>query len=197
MSPVTHLLISWGAAHAVPMSTRDRILVTLAGVLPDVDAFGLVIDLAARLTGKSLHLWDRFHHVFGHNLLFALLLGAGVWTLAKKRAAAGVTAIAVVHLHLLCDLVGARGPDGYQWPIPYLWPFSSTPELTWSGQWALNAWPNMVITLAVLALALVIAVHRGVTPLIMLSARADRAVVAALRRRFGRDPDAPLPGDAP
>ena len=50
------------------------------------------------------------------------------------------------HLHLLCDLIGARGPDGDQWPIPYLKPFSNALQLTWHGQWALNAWQNFVIT---------------------------------------------------
>ena len=43
------------------------------------------------------------------------------------------------HLHLLCDLIGARGPDGDQWPIPYLKPFSNSVQLAWHGQWALNA----------------------------------------------------------
>ena len=49
---------------------------------------------------------------------------------------------------------GARGPDGEPWPIPYLVPFSPTPRLVWSGQWALNAWPNVLLTAALIALAL-------------------------------------------
>ncbi len=91
------------------------------------------------------------------------------------------------HLHLLCDLVGARGPDGEQWPVPYLLPFSNTWQLTWSGQWALNAWPNFLFTASLIALALWLAVKRGFSPLEMLSSRADAAVVAALRGRFGSD----------
>ena len=88
------------------------------------------------------------------------------------------------HLHLLCDLVGARGPEGEQWPIPYLLPFSRAWDLTWSGQWALNAWPNFVLTLAALAATLFWAWKRGYSPLEIFSTRADRALVAALRRRF-------------
>lgn len=88
------------------------------------------------------------------------------------------------HLHLLGDLIGARGPDGEQWPIPYLSPFSTAWHWTWSGQWALNAWPNMAITASVIAFALWSAWKRGFSPLEMISARADRAFVAALRNRF-------------
>ena len=88
------------------------------------------------------------------------------------------------HLHLLCDIIGARGPDGDQWPIPYLEPFSSLPRLIWSGQWALNAWPNMLITAVLIALAVRWAWQRGYSPLEMVSARADAVFVETLRRRF-------------
>jgi hypothetical protein len=90
------------------------------------------------------------------------------------------------HLHLLCDLVGARGPDGYQWPIPYLKPFSNSVQLTWSHQWILNGWQNFVITSILLFVALWIAWRRGESPLQFASARADRALTQALRTRFSR-----------
>ena len=88
------------------------------------------------------------------------------------------------HLHLIGDLVGARGPDGDQWPIPYLLPFSNQMQLTWSGQWALNAWPNIVITAALIATTVVLARARGFSPLEMFSAKADDAFVRALRNRL-------------
>jgi hypothetical protein len=87
-------------------------------------------------------------------------------------------------LHLLGDLVGARGPDGDQWPIPYLLPFSNHLQLIWAGQWALNAWQNMTLTAALLLLTWVLAWKRGFSPLEMFSTKADRAFVGALRRRF-------------
>jgi hypothetical protein len=90
------------------------------------------------------------------------------------------------HLHLLCDLVGARGPDGYQWPIPYLKPFSNSVQLTWSHQWILNGWQNFVITSILLFVALWIAWRRGESPLQFASERADRALTQALRTRFSR-----------
>jgi len=92
------------------------------------------------------------------------------------------------HLHLLSDLVGARGPDGDQWPIPYLLLFSKHMQLAWSGQWALNAWPNMVITAGLIGVMLILARQRGFSPLEMVSSRADALFVRALRTRFPLKP---------
>ena len=88
------------------------------------------------------------------------------------------------HLHLLGDLIGARGPEGEQWPIHYLSPFSESGQLTWQGQWALNAWPNFVITAILLLLTFYWARVRGYSPLEIFSKKADAAFVATLRRRF-------------
>jgi inner membrane protein len=86
--------------------------------------------------------------------------------------------------YLLGDLVGARGPDGDQWPIPFLFPFFHQPRLTWSGQWALNAWPNVLITAGLIGVVAVLALKRGYSPLEMFSRKADGAFVAALHCRF-------------
>jgi hypothetical protein len=88
------------------------------------------------------------------------------------------------HLHLMADLLGARGPDGDQWPIPYLLPFSNQWQLTWSGQWALNAWPNFAITGTLIAVTIWLARRRGFSPLELFSRRADAVFVSTLRRRF-------------
>ena len=90
------------------------------------------------------------------------------------------------HLHLLCDILGGRGPDGYQWPIPYLWPFAVPPEWIWSGQWALNAWPNFVITAVCILTTLYLAWRRGFSPVEIISRKWDEQVIAALRSRFPR-----------
>lgn len=88
------------------------------------------------------------------------------------------------HLHLLFDLIGARGPEGYQWPIPYLKPFSNALQLTWQGQWALNAWQNFVITGLFLMATLWIAWKHGSSPLELISPHANRAFTQTLRHRF-------------
>src|SRR6185437_13207415 len=88
------------------------------------------------------------------------------------------------HLHLMCDLVGARGPDGYQWPIPYLKPFSNTAQLAWHGQWALNGWQNFVVTGVLLVATMWIAWRFETSPLELVSGPANRAFTRTLRQRF-------------
>jgi hypothetical protein len=95
------------------------------------------------------------------------------------------------HVHLLEDLVGARGPDGYIWTIPYLFPFSGRGTWIWEGQWKLNAWPNVVFTVALLIVTIAMAVRCGFSPVDIFSPRADKSVVAALRNRFGKRFDYP------
>jgi inner membrane protein len=100
----------------------------------------------------------------------------------------GLTAVLVFisfHLHLLCDLIGARGPDGDQWHIPYLKPFSNTLQLTWHGQWALNAWQNFAITGFLLLATFWIAWRHGNSPLELISEPANQIVTRTLRQRFG------------
>ena len=184
MSPVTHFLAGWLVANAVPLNRRERTLVTLAGVLPDLDGLGLVAEIATRQSAHPLNWWTEYHHLLGHNLGFALLVGAVSFALAKRRSTTALLALASFHLHLLGDLAGARGPDGHQWPIPYLLPFSTVWQLAWSGQWALNAWPNFLITGAALAWTFQLAWQRGYSPMEIFSTRADRAFVVALRNRF-------------
>ena len=90
------------------------------------------------------------------------------------------------HLHLLCDLIGARGPDGDQWPIPYLKPFSNSIQLAWHGQWALNAWQNFVITGLLLLATFWIAWRYGSSPVELVSKRWNAKVVQVLRARFSQ-----------
>jgi hypothetical protein len=96
----------------------------------------------------------------------------------------GNPAFVAFHLHLLEDLVGSRGPDGFIWPIPYLFPFSNRWIWSWGGQWKLDAWPNIALTIVLLYVTVWIAVKRGVSPVDIFAPTADRSVVAALRKRF-------------
>ena len=48
MSPVNHFLAGWALANAAGLNSRERMLVTVAGVIPDLDGFGIVVDLATR-----------------------------------------------------------------------------------------------------------------------------------------------------
>ncbi|MCP4626675.1 MAG: metal-dependent hydrolase [bacterium] len=185
MNPASHFLISWTVANTAEISRRDRVLVTLTGVVPDFDGVGIIAELLTENTATPLIWYSKYHHILGHNLLFSLFLTIGVFLLSVGRWISAALAFLAFHLHLLGDLVGSRGPDGYQWPIPYLYPFSAKWTLAWPGQWELNAWPNILITTLVLGITLYLAWKRGRSPLEMVSLKADAAFVTGLRKRFG------------
>jgi len=187
MNPVTHFLAGWVVANAAGVDRRDRMIITAAGVAPDVDGLGLVIDLATHSGSSPTQWFGGYHHVLTHNLFFALLVAGASLMLAKRRGLTVFLVMFVFHLHLLGDIVGARGPapEGYQWPIPYLWPISDAVSLSWRGQWELNAWPNFLITIVALMLTIFLACKRGYSPLEMISRNADTAFVMTLRNRFG------------
>ncbi len=185
MHPVTHLLTGWTLANLPELERRDRILVTLAALFPDLDGLGVVADILTERTGHPLTLYDDFHHVLLHNVLAGVLLTTAAFAFAKRRRLSALLVLLGFHLHLLGDIVGSRGPDGYPWPIPYLAPFSGAWQLTWSHQWGLKAWPNVTVTLLLLALTLYWAWKRGRSPLELVSVRADAALTRTLRTRFG------------
>lgn len=184
MSPVSHFLISWMIANSASLSQRDRAAVTLAGVAPDLDGLGIVPELLTRHSSHPLTWFSDYHHVLGHNLGFAMLVTGIALVVCDSRWKAAALVFVSFHVHLLCDVLGARGPDGEQWAIPYLLPFSHHWNWTWQGQWALNAWPNFAITGAALVFAFWWAWLKGVSPIEMVSKRADQLFVATLRTRF-------------
>jgi inner membrane protein len=184
MSPITHLFVSWVVANTADLNRRERACVTLAGVIPDADGLGIIAEVATRNSDHPLTWWSDYHHVLCHNIGFCLLVMLVCFAVAKRRWLTAMLAFTTFHLHLLCDLVGARGPDGNQWPIPHLLPFSNSWQLVWSGQWALNAWQNILITGIAIVRTIFLAWKRGYSPLEMISSRADQVFVKTLRKRF-------------
>ena len=177
MSPETHLLTSWVIAAKGTNTARDCRLVTLAGIVPDADGLGLIVDL---LTGRTM-LYHQYHHLLFHGLFGALLVSTIFAILARERWRVFVLAFLVFHLHLLCDFVGSRGPAPEDlWPIHYLGPFSRYPVWNWSGQWALDAWQNRVFGILVLAAALWLPLRYGHSVVGVFNRKADAVVVAIL-----------------
>jgi hypothetical protein len=185
VNPITHFLIGWGVASCAPsLQKRDRAIVAIASVIPDIDGLGMFAELATRDSKHPLLWWTEYHHTLAHNITAAIVYTIVALLISRRRLLTASLSFLSFHLHLLGDIVGARGPDGFQWPIPYLLPFSDAWQLQWDGQWALNAWPNIALTLVLLAATFALAWQRGYSPLEMVSARADRAFVATLRNRF-------------
>ena len=194
MSPLTHALLSWLTANGAPsLKRRERGLVTLAGMIPDLDGVGAIPQLVTAHTAHPVFWGSDYHHVLGHNLLAAGVVAALVALRSERRAVAGAFAFTTFHLHLLCDLIGSRGGDGYTWPMSYLFPFTDSVQLSWSGQWQLDAWPNIAITAAAIAMTLVLAARRGFGPLEIVWPKGDQALVAVAQRWLGRR-SSPLAG---
>jgi membrane-bound metal-dependent hydrolase YbcI (DUF457 family) len=185
MSPVTHLLAGWLVANGSRrLNRRDRAVIALAGISPDIDGFGVVAEALTRNSGNPLLWWSDYHHVLGHNLLFGLFVALLAFLITARNKLAAALVFVSFHLHLLGDLVGARGPGDDRWVVPYFLPFSPR-EFSWSGQWELSAWPNFVITGILIIATFYLAWKRGYSPLEIVSPRADAAFVQTLRQRFG------------
>jgi inner membrane protein len=211
MSPLTHLVASWIVAAKTTDNLRDRRLVTLAGVAPDLDGLGLLIDYAkGAFTSGHYHYYPKYHHWLAHGLPAAEVCSALMATLALRRSRVLWLAISTLHLpvlaalarhwcrifwlamltfhlHLLCDFVGSRGPDkGDIWAIFYLGPLSHRPVWFWKYQWPLNGWQNMAIFVVLLAWSLALAVKKGDSFVGVFNHRCDRVFVGVLRKWHDR-----------
>jgi hypothetical protein len=186
MSPITHFLASWVVFERFQVSRRDRALVVLAGVLPDVDGLGIVADFATRVSGlPPTEYYQMFHRFYCHGLLAACVIAVFCGLCANAKWRVACCAFLCVHLHFLCDLAGSRGTMSEDlWGLYYWGPFTHAGEIVWSGQWPLVGWQNFVLTAALLAVVLKRAISYGYSPLQLFSLRADRAFVTTLRRRL-------------
>ena len=138
----THVGLSWIVANLARLSTKDRWLVVLAGVVLDLDGVGVLWSERAYLLT---------HRTIGHSLLFGLLVSVLAMLLADTRRRAGVLAAAAFLLHLALDVVGTGGV-----PIHFLWPLSGW-AWTYDGHWVLTSWQNALVMALTLGGVLLIA----------------------------------------
>lgn len=182
MTPGAHLLSGWILAESVVSTQRERRLITIIGIIPDLDGMGIVVDLIMK---NRTEFFAIYHHLLGHNLLFGLVVSALATLLVSTRKLRFfVSAVCVFHLHLFCDLVGSKGPDGYLWPIHYFYPFAPNVELSWSGQWLLNGWQNLLILAVLMGWALYFAIIRRRSFIETISLRLDREIFLAAEKRW-------------
>jgi hypothetical protein len=184
MSPITHLMASWIVAAKTTDNLRDRRLVTLAGVAPDLDGLSILLDYArGAWTSGKYYYYPYYHHYVTHGLLAAVICSGLMAALAQRRWRVFWLAFLTFHLHLLCDLVGSRGPDkGDIWPILYFGPLSQHPMWMWKYQWRLDGWQNQVIFVALFAWSLCIAVKKGDSFVGVFNQRCDRVFVGVLQK---------------
>ncbi|WP_125562349.1 metal-dependent hydrolase [Pseudoalteromonas rubra] len=182
MTPSAHLMMSWLCGASTLTTKRERILITVAGLTPDLDGAGLLIDW---LSGTTRY-YQQWHHIYGHNLLFAIGIATCAGLLARtRRGCVWLMSFIAIHLHLFTDLIGSKGPDAYQWPIQYFYPFNNT-GFTWQGQWALNAWQNQLIWLLLLLVCIGYIKRKNISFFELFGDKLDSAARALCTRLLSR-----------
>ena len=187
----SHLLISWfGAEAAGVASARDRRIVALSGLAPDIDVLAYLGGIVYFGFDKELaleHVWQVVHHRYTHGLGFTLLTGCIAFIIASRgtqmeqrayRRAGGVAllSMAASMVHVFCDVVGG-GPN---WPVYPVWPVS---DLAWAVDWSwtLADWPNTVILFLCLAGMMLYAKKSGHSPLESINYNLDRWFVTIIQ----------------
>lgn len=190
MSPFAHLVGSWLLAVATTDNPRDRKLVTLAGVLPDADGLGAVADVVGSLiSGKecTFYYYQTYHHLLLHGWPGAIVVSALLMIFAKQRWRVLLLCLLVYHLHLLCDLIGSRGPTpGDLWPICYSEPLLRHPIWFWKQQWRLDGWQNQAIFIALFLGSLWVATRKGFSFVEVANSKADKIFVGVLQKWRGK-----------
>ncbi|MCK5684499.1 metal-dependent hydrolase [bacterium] len=175
MNPITHFALSWLISDSTCNNKRDRILVTVSGIIPDLDGLIVIADMAR---GDSTYpLYNKYHHILSHNLSFCIFTGLIVYFLSQMSLRTMFLSMMVFHLHLFCDVIGARGPDGYQWPIPYLNPFSSAMHLKVGWQWGLTSWQNFLISIILITYIFYRTKKYGRSPMEFFGENINRAFI--------------------
>ena len=186
MYPGVHFVGSWLVASATTSNPRDRKLVTLAGVLPDADGLGIIPDIVGSwFSGKecTFHYYHQYHHLLLHGWPGAIALSLLLTFFGRHRWRVLFLCLLTFHLHLLCDLVGSRGPSpGDLWPICYSEPFFRHPIWFWKHQWRLDGWQNQTIFVVIFMAALWLSVKRSSSFLEVISSRLDAVFVGALKK---------------
>lgn len=194
MSPLTHLVGSWLVAMATTNNLRDRKLVTWAGVLPDADGLGAVADVVSSwISGKecTFHYYQQYHHILLHGWPGAVAVSLLLTIFARQHWRVLLLCLLTYHLHLLCDLIGSRGPTvGDLWPICYSEPIFRHPIWFWKHQWKLDGWQNQTIFVAIFTVSLWVAIKKGYSFVEVVSARLDSVFVQVLRK-WARAPSLP------
>lgn len=169
MSPFVHLSLSWLLAQPLA-GARDRRLVTLAGVVADIDGLGAVF---------GVEMYHRFHHTFAHNVFAGAFIVAAIGVAAVSRLKTAALAALAYALHLLCDAMGS----GYGWEVKPLWPLSDgvlkVPDF---ALWEFMSWPHAAVSVACFVAICFVAVRRGRSPVEVVSLKWDAAVVGQIRQ---------------
>ena len=146
----------------------------------------MVVDIAGGLVSGgeiTYNHYHDYHHYLLHGWPGAVVVVALLAGFGRERWRVVMLCLLTFHLHLLCDLIGSRGPAPEDlWPIAYSEPFFRRPVWIWNGQWKLDGWQNEVVSIVVFALALGQATRKGRSFIELFGHRLDSAFVRVLQK---------------
>lgn len=147
-----------------------------AASLPDFDGLSFV-------AGEGIY--QTYHHLLCHNLLFAIVFALVLASLSKATRATSLffLYLLLAHSHLVMDYFGS-GPN---WPIYYLWPFDPSFRFRNQNGWEFTSWQNTTIAAALLIWTIGIAIVKRRTPVELLTPGLDERLVKTARRWTLRD----------
>jgi hypothetical protein len=102
----THILSGWCVASCFGLTPRERFLCMAAAGASDLDGLGILL-------GERIY-WN-YHHVLGHNLLFAAVCSVAFALMSKHRLKVLLLSLLLFHVHFILDYYGS-GPG---WSIEY------------------------------------------------------------------------------
>lgn len=173
MTPITHGLISWVSTYPL-RDRKDRILVTTAGLIPDIDGVGAII---------SIDYYSKYHHILAHNIFFGIIISIIALLISKQKKLTAFLALLSFHLHLICDLFGS----GAGWGVQYFWPINNINfEFKAPFQWELDSWQNLVVTAICIAIIIFISLKKNRTILEVINVKMDMTVVSVFKKWFLR-----------
>lgn len=164
MSPIVHGMVAWLVAVLFAKQVNDRRLITIAGVVPDIDGIFILFDRAA---------YHELHHTFGHSILFGILVAIIAYALAKDRIKAFAGAIAAFSLHVISDVAVTN------WSVAVLSPLSDYRLYLYQDP-SLVAVVYPAIFFVCFGLILFTAYRRRISPLEFISEKWDRYVLGKL-----------------
>jgi hypothetical protein len=207
MQAPSHLIISWFVAEACGIkSPRDRRIVALSGLAPDIDSLAYVAAIVYFRFDKDLafeHVWEVIHHRYTHGLGFVVLTGIVAFLAATRFSVFGLrrgndviarptnraSRVALLcmlasAIHVFCDVV-AGGPT---WPVFPAWPLS---DFAWAVDWSwtLGEWPNSVVLFACLAGTMLYARVAGYSPMESINYGFDRWFVRIIEHGSDSPPE--------
>lgn len=138
--------------------------------------------ITSAASDRGTQWYQQYHHYLLHGAFGAVLVSLLMAYFAQHRGRVLLLSLLTFHLHLLCDLVGSRGPAPEDlWPIFYFGPFSKDPMWLWRGQWRLDGWQNYAITIPLLIYSLCLGLRIGHTFVGVFNRWADAIFVKVLR----------------